>query len=165
MVAVVQLKPDLIVGALTDAPISVLPSETFLATATIKNAGEAASLASTTKFNLVSADGLTRKNLKGVQSVAALPAGTSDGPAMTLKVYSDTVPGAYFFQACADGDGSVREANEAIASPCRAASRGAKSPDLVANRGLRSARDATQGQSLLSRARSRSPDGDPPSSR
>ena len=77
VVAVVQLKPDLVVAALTDAPTSVLPSETFTATATIKNQGVAASAASTTKFNLVSADGLTRKNLKGVQSVAALAAGAS----------------------------------------------------------------------------------------
>ena len=87
VVAVVQLKPDLIVAALTDAPISVLPSGTFIATATIKNQGVAASAASTTKFNLVSADGLTRKNLSGVQSVAALAAGASDGPAVTLKVF------------------------------------------------------------------------------
>ena len=110
--AVVQLKPDLMVAALTDAPTSVLPNETFSATATIENVGEGGSDASTTKFYLVSAGGLTRKNLKGVQSVAALAGGAIDGPAVTLKVYSDTVPGAYLFQACADGAGAIAEAVE-----------------------------------------------------
>ena len=78
--AVVQPKPDLIVTALTDAPISVLPSETFTVAATITNQGVGASDVSTTKFYLVSASGSTRKNLKGVQSVAALAGGASDGP-------------------------------------------------------------------------------------
>ena len=73
--AVVQPKSDLIVAALTNAPESVLPSQTFTATATIKNQGVAASEASTTKFNLVSTGGQPTKNLKGVQSVEALPAG------------------------------------------------------------------------------------------
>ena len=144
--AVVQPKPDLIVAALTDAPTSVLPFETFIATATIKNQGAAASVASTTKFNLVSADGLTRKNLKGVQSVAALAAGDSGGPAVTLKVYGDTVPGAYFFQACADGAGDVAEAGES--NNCVTMPRGIRGARVArprGHRGLGSARDGDAG--------------------
>ena len=148
--AVVDLKPDLIVAALTDAPLSVLPSGTFLASATIKNQGVAASLASTTKFNLVSADGQTRKNLKGVQSVAALAAGASSAdPAVTLKVYSDTVPGAYLFQACADGDGGIAEVVET--NNCVTLPRGIEvrqSPDLVATAVSDPPETATQGQSI-----------------
>jgi subtilase family serine protease len=147
--AVVLPKPDLIVAALTDAPVSVLPSETFIATATIKNQGAAASVASTTKFNLVSADGLTRKNLKGVQSVAALAAGASDGPAVTLKVYGDTVPGAYFFQACADGAGDVPETVES--NNCVTMPRGIRvreAPDLLAIAVSDPPATATQGQSI-----------------
>jgi subtilase family serine protease len=149
VVAVVQLKPDLIVAALTDAPISAVPSQTFLATATIKNQGVDASAASKTKFSLVSADGLTRKNLNGVQSVAALAAGASDGPAVTLKVFSDTVPGAYFFQACADGAGEVAEADEN--NNCVTMPRGIQvreSPDLVATAVSDPPATATQGQSI-----------------
>jgi subtilase family serine protease len=146
---VVQPKPDLIVAALTDAPISVVGSETFIVTATIKNQGAAASLASTTKFNLVSADGLIRKNLKGVQSVAALAAGASDGPAVTLKVYADTVPGAYFFQACADGAGDIAEAVES--NNCVTLPRGIRvreSPDLVVTAVSDPPATATQGQNI-----------------
>ena len=95
-----------------DAPESVLPSQTFTATATIKNQGVAASEASTTKFNLVSTGGQPTKNLKGVQSVEALPAGAVGGPAVTLKVYSDTAPGTYRFQACADGAGDIAESDQ-----------------------------------------------------
>ena len=148
--AVVDLKPDLIVAALTDAPLSVLPSGTFLASATIKNQGVAASLASTTKFNLVSADGQTRKNLKGVQSVGALAAGASSAdPAVTLKVYSDTVPGAYLFQACADGDEGIAEVVET--NNCVTLPRGIEvrqSPDLVATAVSDPPETATQGQSI-----------------
>jgi subtilase family serine protease len=150
VVAVVQLKPDLIVAALTDAPISVLPSQTFTATATIKNQGVDASAASTTKFNLVSADGRTRKNLSGVQRVAALAAGaSSDGTAVTLKVSSDTIPGAYFFQACADSAEEVAEADEN--NNCVTMPRGIQvreSPDLLATAVSDPPLTATQGQSI-----------------
>jgi subtilase family serine protease len=147
--AVVEPKPDLIVAALTDAPVSVLPSETFIATATIKNLGAAASAASTTKFSLVSADGRTRKNLKGVQSVGVLAPGAADGPAVTLKVYSDTVPGAYVFQACADGAGDIAEAvenNNCVTLSRRVQVR--ESPDLVAIAVSDPPETATQGQRI-----------------
>jgi subtilase family serine protease len=147
--AVVQPKSDLIVAALTDAPTSVVPSATFIATATIKNQGEAASGTSTTKFNLVSADGLTRKNLKGVQSVAALASGASDGPAVTLKVYSDTVPGAYLFQACADDAGDNAETLEN--NNCVTLPRGIQvreAPDLMATAVSDPPATATQGQKI-----------------
>ncbi len=147
--AVVQPKPDLIVAALTDAPKRVVPSATFTVTATIKNQGPGASGVSTTKFNLVSADGLTRKNLKGVQSVKVLGALDSEGPAVTLKVYSDTVPGAYFFQACADGADEISESVEN--NNCVTMPRGIQvreSPDLLAIAVSDPPATATQGQSI-----------------
>jgi subtilase family serine protease len=84
-----------------------------------------------------------------VQSVAALAVSASDGPAVTLKVYSDTVPGAYFFQACADGDGSIAEADEN--NNCVTLPRGIQvrqSPDLVATAVSDPPETATQGQSI-----------------
>ena len=64
--------------------------------------------ASTTKFYLVV--GSTRKNLKGVQVVPELgPGASSDGAAVALSVFSDTNPGIYSVQACADADEVVTE--------------------------------------------------------
>ena len=63
--AVVQPKPDLIVTALTDAPTSVLPSETFTVAATITNQGVGGSDVSTTKFYLVSAERLDAEEPQG----------------------------------------------------------------------------------------------------
>ena len=50
------------------------------------------------------------KNLKGVQAIAPLGPGESDGATVALSVYSDTDAGTYTLQACADGDGDVSEA-------------------------------------------------------
>ena len=68
----------------------------------VTNQGQALADASTTKFYLVA--GSTRKNLKGVQTIAALAPGASDSTGVALSVYSDTNPGTYSVQACADGD-------------------------------------------------------------
>ena len=84
-----------------------------------------------------------------MQSVKALEAGASDGPAVTLKVYSDTVPGAYFFQACANGAGDIAESDEN--NNCVTLPRGIEvreSPDLVAIAVSDPPATATQGQSI-----------------
>src|SRR5262249_47619169 len=44
--------------------------------------------------------------------VGALAAGASLAPAATTAIYSDTVPGTYFLQACADGAGLIQEPHE-----------------------------------------------------
>jgi subtilase family serine protease len=53
-----------------------------------------------------------RKNLKGVQIVDPLAVGATNATAVTVEVYSDTVPGSYFLQACADGEKQLHELEE-----------------------------------------------------
>jgi subtilase family serine protease len=53
-----------------------------------------------------------KKNLKGGQNVGALAPGESASPVAAITVYSDTVPGTYTLQACADGPKAVSEQNE-----------------------------------------------------
>ena len=49
------------------------------------------------------------KNLKGVQTVPELGARrSSDGAAVALSVFSDTIPDTYSVQACADADEVVQ---------------------------------------------------------
>src|SRR6185369_16451741 len=86
--------------------------DSFALTSIITNQGLAAATDPTnTKFYLMV--GLTRaKNLKGVQPIAPLAPGASDGATVALSVYSDTDAGTYTLQACADGDGDVSEALE-----------------------------------------------------
>ena len=149
VVEVIQLKPDLVVTDLTDAPLTVLPSGTFTATATVKNQGAAPSGPSATKFFLVSAADQTRKNLKGVDSIGALAVGATGGVAVTLKVFSDTLPGTYTFLGCADGSGDVAESVEN--NNCVTMLRGVQvleSPDLQALAVSDPPETATQGQNI-----------------
>jgi len=151
VVEVIQLKPDLVVtDLLTDAPLTVLPSATFTATATVTNKGTAASDPSTTKFYLVSAlPGVKPKNLKGVDSIGALAVGATGGVAVTLKVFSDTQPGAYTLQACADGSGAVAESDNT--NNCLTMPGGIEvleSPDLLAISVSDPPATATQGQNI-----------------
>jgi subtilase family serine protease len=106
------LKPDLVVTALTDPPAQAAPGDSFSVTATVTNDGTAPIAASTTKFYLANTADATRKNLNGTQSIGALQPGQSDGPQVTVAVYSDTVPGTYVLQACADGGGDLPESDE-----------------------------------------------------
>lgn len=104
---------DLAVTALTVPPATRLPGETFEVTASIKNHGSGPSPATTTQFNLLSvADPTKSKNLKGVQSLPAVGAGQTNATAVTVEVYSDTAPGQYFLQACADDDKQINEVDE-----------------------------------------------------
>jgi subtilase family serine protease len=115
-------KPDLVVNSLVSPPGDALPGDSFVVTASVKNNGTGSAGASVTKFFLVPAAGL-RKNLKGVQTVGALIAGASAAPPATVTIYSDTIPGPYSLQACANrGDTEVVETNATDLSNCRTAS-------------------------------------------
>jgi subtilase family serine protease len=109
---VANQKPDLVVTALSEPPAQVAPGDSFAVTATVANQGTAAIAASSTKFYLVNTSDSTRKNLNGLQSIAPLQPGESDGPSLTVAVFGDTVPGAYRLQACADGGGDLPESDE-----------------------------------------------------
>jgi len=84
----------------------------FPVTATVQNHGTGASPSTTTKFNLVNAAGLRVQNLKGVQIVDPVAAGATDATEVNVSVYSETPPGTYFLQACADGEKQLHESNE-----------------------------------------------------
>lgn len=116
--ALSQAKPDLAVEAILDPPTSGLPGDSFVVTATVRNQGTGAADASVTKFFLVSTTRPARKNLKGVQNVPALGIADAGGPAVTVSIYSDTLPDTYLLQGCADGAGTVSESNEI--NNCRA---------------------------------------------
>ena len=105
---------DLAVTALTRPPATRLPGETFSLTATVVNNGTGASPSTTSKFYLVNAlvNATIRKNLKGVQIVGPLAVGATNATAVTVEVFEDTIPGAYFLQACADGDKQLHELEE-----------------------------------------------------
>ena len=105
---------DLVVPTITNPQVSAVPGDPIVVTATVKNKGTAPSPPTTTRFNLVSGTGptATRKNLKGFQNVPDLAAGAANAVPATISIYSDTVPGTYFLEACADGDEQVNEQNE-----------------------------------------------------
>jgi uncharacterized membrane protein len=100
---------DLVVTAVPDPPSSVLPSAAFTLAPTVANQGADPASASTTSFFLVNASTGAKKNLKGGQAVPALDPGTSASPVAALSLFSDTLPGTYFVQACADGPQGVSE--------------------------------------------------------
>lgn len=106
-------KPDLVTMTVSDPPATALPGDSFVVTATIANQSPIDAPASTTGFYLVAVGSSIRKNLKGSLEVEPLAAGTSATPdAVTIAVYSDTVPGTYLLQACADGGDLIPEAVE-----------------------------------------------------
>ncbi len=100
---------DLVVTAVPDPPSSVLPSAAFTLAPTVANQGTDPAAASTTSFFLVNTSTGAKKNLKGGQAVPALDPGTSASPVAALSLFSDTLPGTYFVQACADGPKGVSE--------------------------------------------------------
>jgi subtilase family serine protease len=105
---------DLTVTALTPPPAPRLPGEPFTLTATVQNHRTDASPSTTSKFYLVPTAGTVtpRKNLKGVQILGPLAAGATNATPVTVEAYSDTVPGSYFLEACADGEKLLHESNE-----------------------------------------------------
>jgi subtilase family serine protease len=109
-------KPDLVVTSISSPPELLLPGDTFDVQVEVKNQGPGAAIHNTlteieTKFYLVV--GNTRKNLKGVSAVALpVPANDVRTANLAISVYSDTVPGTYSLQACADGGGDISETVE-----------------------------------------------------
>ena len=98
-----QAKPDLVVTSLTPPPATAVAGASFAVTANVKNQGTAAAGASITRFVLVSTPGgAVRKTLSGTQAIPALAAAASSAPAVTLKIFSDTLPGKYVLEACAN---------------------------------------------------------------
>ncbi len=103
---------DLLVTSVTPPPATALPGDAFTVTAVVQNQGTGDAPASTTSFYLVNTSTNAKKNLKGGQNVGPLAAGASEGPTSTITVYSDTAPGTYRMQACADGPKAVAETAE-----------------------------------------------------
>ena len=109
-------KPDFLVTSVSDPPATALPGDSFTLDITVKNQGTKANetasvLQISTRFYLVV--GTTKKNLKGIQMFdLPMEAAESRSATLTLEVYSDTIPGTYNLQVCADGGGDVSEGNE-----------------------------------------------------
>jgi len=81
----------------------------------VKNVGLAQAGASTTKYYLVSSVDGSRTDMKGpatVPNVPALNAGQIINDVQTLTIRTETTPGTYRVQACADGKKDVVESNE-----------------------------------------------------
>lgn len=112
-----QARPDLVVREISDPPLSGLPGDSFAVTARIRNRGQAGAAESTTKFFLASTTNPTRKNLRGVQTVPALGPGLAAESTVTVELFSDTLPGTYTLQACADGVEDMAE--EIESNNCR----------------------------------------------
>jgi uncharacterized membrane protein len=140
-------KPDLVVSTLSEPPETARAGDALPLTSVVTNQGQALAITSTTKFYLVA--GSTRKNLKGVQTIAELAPGAHDGAVVALSVYSDTDPGTYGVQACADGEEVVSEVSET--NNCTTAV-GAitilESPDLVVTSINNPPSSAGQGQPI-----------------
>ena len=146
-------RPDLVVSTLGDPPATARAGDSFALISTVTNQGLAAAEDPTiTKFWLVV--GSTKvKNLKGLQAIAPLGPGDSDGATMALSVYSDTVAGTYNLQACADDGGDVSEAFENNnCTTTLATITILESPDLVVTSITNPVSSAGQGQTIIARS-------------
>ena len=104
---------DLAVVSLTEPPTLALPGDTLQLTASVQNGGTGPSAPTSTAFYLLNAAGQRVKNLKGVQSVPTVAKDATVTPtAVPIAFYSDTLPGTYSLQACADGLEELAEVNE-----------------------------------------------------
>ena len=105
---------DLVVTTISNPPASAKRGTAFAVTDTVKNQGDAAAGASTTRYYL-SLDGLrdtADRLMTGTRSVGTLaPASTSSG-SVNVIVPSTLTPGSYFVIACADGVSRVTESTE-----------------------------------------------------
>jgi subtilase family serine protease len=104
--------PDLMVTSVTvrNAPLTVARGGAVTITAAIKNFGEGTAAAAKAKYWLVNAQ--TRKNLNGTHLYPQLTSGSSSSVQKVVTVFSDTVPGVYNVQVCADGNEVVPEVSE-----------------------------------------------------
>ena len=97
-------RPDLVEDTITNPPTSKARGTSFSVTDTARNAGIAASAASTTRYYL-SLDGVKNAGdtlLTGSRPVPALAAGASSSSAATVTIPTTTPLNTYFLLACAD---------------------------------------------------------------
>jgi len=108
--------PNLVVPSIGNPPASALLGSILKVSNGVKNVGQAPAGPSTTKYYLVSSIDGSRTDLKGpatTPNVIALNAGqvVNDVQNLTIRA-TDTAPGTYRVQACADGKHDVVESNE-----------------------------------------------------
>ena len=150
--AVALARPDLIVS-IGEPPSTARAGDSFALQSTVTNVGpDPTTILTTVKFYLML--GNTRvKNLKGVQAIDPLPAGQSQGGLMALSVYSDTEPGVYTVQACADADGDVTEVtNDNNCDDALTQITILESPDLVVTSVQNPVSTAGQNQEILAKS-------------
>ncbi len=97
--------PDLAVTTVRvkDAPVTVAPGGTVVIRAFVANAGAGDAGPTTMRYWLVPVDGGPLKNLTGTKPVPAVLAGATSEPIRKqVTLFSDTPPGTYKVQACAD---------------------------------------------------------------
>ena len=108
-------RPDLVVTAVSNPPVSATRGSSFTVTETVANEGALRADPSTTRYYL-SLDGSwssADRRLMGSRAVPQLDAGASFPPAsVTVVVPSNMAPGSYFLLACADDLRRVIESSE-----------------------------------------------------
>ena len=160
--------PDLVVTSVSSPPTDAFPGDHLSLTVVVTNQGTAATQVppqsdNATTFNLVPvpAGSNPKKNLKGIQIIKTpLAAGESDGASVpvTVALYSDTLPGTYQLQACADGKEFVAESDES--NNCTTAAGTItvhQVPDLLVTSVTNPPASAGQGRTSRCRTRSRTP--------
>ena len=108
----VEQVPNLVVSSISNPPGTTSIGGNFDLTNSVRNAGSVGAGASGTKYYLFSTANGTKQDLKGNQAVPALNAGQTFGLKVSLEVRTETLPGQYKVQACADGGKDVSESNE-----------------------------------------------------
>jgi subtilase family serine protease len=107
-------RPDLVITALADPPLTVVRGARFTVRDTVSNLGTAPAGVSRTRY-YVSVDqikGSGDRVLSGARSVSALAPGATGTGSITVTVPSSTVPGQYWLLACADDTRAVVETDE-----------------------------------------------------
>lgn len=106
--------PNLVITQVGNPPATAVPGKTsFLLTETVQNIGPVGAPASIVGFTLVSTvDPLIRFDLRGAQDVPALASTAIFNGSGTVTVRSETLPGSYRVQACADYKKAVLESDE-----------------------------------------------------
>jgi hypothetical protein len=103
--------PDLTI-ATSSVPGSAAAGATLTLGATTRNAGTAASPASSTRFSLASEEPADAAVVLGTISVPPLAPGASHTGSLTVTVPAGTASGSYRVVAAADGAGAIRESSE-----------------------------------------------------
>ena len=107
-VSVVVTAPDLRVGSVSASPDSVLTGTSFTLDATVSNAGDATSPATTLRYYLSADTTITSADTEvGTDAVAALDAGLSS--AASLSLTAPETAGTYYYGVCVDVVSSERD--------------------------------------------------------